>query len=385
MHSPTAPRTTLPTDTAALLARFHGDVCPTARLRAALLAHAADPAALHRIVDPIAPPPADCVAALPTEGNAAWTSLHDQGSRAIAAGEVAVVVLAGGMATRFGSVIKALAEVFPAEGVRFVDAKSADLTPWGGAIPAALMTSFATDAAIAEALLRDGLSDTFVCAPQFVALRLRPDGEPFLDAQGNPSPYATGHGDLPDALRAAGLLAAWRARGVRTVLVSNVDNLGATVDPVLYAHHRRSDARITVELVSKRPGDHGGLPVSLGGRLVLAEAFRLPKGFPEEAFPFFNTNTLWIDLDTLDASTGPDVPWTWCVAQKTVDGRPAVQFERLVGELTWWHRTAYVHVSREGRGSRFVPVKEVEDLTRNAEALRAVWSRIADTAAAHKA
>jgi hypothetical protein len=34
---------------------------------------------------------------------------------------------------------------------------------------------------------------------------------------------------------------------------------------------------------------------------------------------------LWV-AETLDA------PWTWCVAKKKVDGRVAVQFERLVGE-----------------------------------------------------
>ncbi len=374
--SPSAWPATLPADIAALLERFHGDVAPTARLRERLRAHAPDLSALHQIVAPIAPPPSDCVARLPRPGSQDWSALHAEGTRRVRAGEVAVVVLAGGMATRFGSVIKALAEVFPAKGVRFVDAKTADLRRWGGAIPAALMTSFATHAAIAEALEADGLSSTYTLAPQFVSLRLCPDGSLFLDDTGRPSPYATGHGDLPDALRAAGLLAAWRAQGVRTVLVSNVDNLGATVDPVLYAQHRQSEARITVELVSKQPGDRGGLPVSLGGRLVLAEAFRLPPAFPEGDFPYFNTNTLWIDLDTLEASARPDIPWTWCAAQKIVDGRPAIQFERLVGEITWWHPTRYVHVDREGPGSRFVPVKEVEDLTRNAEALQAVWSRI---------
>ena len=378
MHSPLAAwPEPLPADTVDLLTRFHGDHSPTAALRERLRAHADDPAALHRIVEPIAPPPEDCAAELPPEGTEAWAALDAEGTRAIAAGEVAVVVLAGGMATRFGSVIKALAEVF--EGVRFLDAKAADLTRWRGAVPAALMTSFATDEAIAAALEADGHSATWARAPQFVSLRLRPDGALFRDGTGRPSPYATGHGDLPEALRDAGLLDAWRARGVRTVLVSNVDNLGATVDPALYAHHRRAGGRITVELVSKWPGDRGGLPVSLGGHLVLAEAFRLPAGFPDDDFPLFNTNTLWIDLDVLDATARPETPWTWCVAQKKVDGRPAIQFERLVGELTWWHPTRYVRVAREGHAARFVPVKEVEDLDRYAEALRAVWARITAT------
>ena len=56
-----------------------------------------------------------------------------------------------------------------------------------------------------------------------------------------------------------------------------------------------------------------------------------------------------------------------------LDGRPAIQFERLVGELTWWHPTRYVRVAREGPAARFVPVKEVEDLDRYAEALSALF------------
>ena len=33
-----------------------------------------------------------------------------------------------------------------------------------------------------------------------------------------------------------------------------------------------------------------------------------------------------------------------------------------VGELTWWHTSRYVHVPRDGVESRFVPVKDADDL-----------------------
>jgi UTP--glucose-1-phosphate uridylyltransferase len=192
-----------------------------------------------------------------------------------------------------------------------------------------------------------------------VSLRLSADGMLFLDADGEPSPHAPGHGDLADALLLSGALERYRRAGVRTLFVCNVDNVGATLDPALAGLHRELGGAVTAELVSKRPGDTGGLPVRRAdGSLAIAEAFRVPPGFPHERFPLFNTNTLWIDL----AALAVPAAYTWCVARKSVDEREAIQFERLVGELTWWNPSRYVHVPREGVESRFVPVKDENDL-----------------------
>src|SRR5699024_6647638 len=111
--------------------------------------------------------------------------------------------------------------------VRFIDAKLADLNRHGGLerIDTTVMTSFATDEAIAGAVRAPGLHR----APQFVSMRMTPGGEIFRAADGSPSLHATGHGDLPEALALAGALERLKRRGVRTVLVSNVDNLGATI------------------------------------------------------------------------------------------------------------------------------------------------------------
>lgn len=358
----------IPASLAQLLQRFHFERVPFERLRAKL--HGAPSLeALHRITAKVSPPALDCAEEPPPVGSDAWRALESEGRDAIARGEVATVVLAGGMATRFGSVVKALASLELPGGPDwcFLDAKLADLDRWEGRVPMALMTSFATHDEIARWLAARG-RDAVSLAPQFASLRLTPDGAAFLDDDGAPSPYATGHGDLPEALLAAGLVDAWRERGVRTVLMSNVDNIGATIDPVLYAMHRRAGGKISVELVEKVAGDRGGLPVSVDGRLVLAEAFRLPPEFPQESFPLFNTNTLWIDLDALSV----DAPWTWCVARKKVCGREAIQFERLVGELTWWHPTRWLHVPRSGPASRFLPVKDLDELERSAPAITAV-------------
>ncbi|MEZ4405583.1 MAG: UTP--glucose-1-phosphate uridylyltransferase [Polyangiales bacterium] len=357
----------------ALASRFPMDRVPLEMLRARLRS-VAEPESLHRITEAVSPPPAGCAESIP-EDLALRESLRREGEERLARGELAAVVLAGGMATRFGSVVKALSPVFGENGPSFLDAKLRDIARWKGAVRVALMTSFATHDAVEATLRVPRLlppalrAEGVALAPQFVSLRLRPDGEYFETEDGELSPYSPGHGDLPDALATAGVLAKWKAAGVRTVLVSNVDNIGATVDPTLFAMHARSGAKITVELVEKNKGDKGGLPVALGDRLVLAEAFRLPEGFPAERFPLFNTNTLWIDIEALEG----EMDWTWCVARKTVEGAEAIQFERLVGELTWWNPTHWVHVPRVGAETRFIPIKDHDDLERQREALLRVW------------
>jgi UTP--glucose-1-phosphate uridylyltransferase len=353
----------VPAELEALLRRFRFDHVPFERLRERFVAASPDAESMHRISEAIEIPAADVVRPLPTAGTREHDELAAAGSAAIERGEIAAVVLAGGMATRFGSRVKALAPVLDGQGLSFLDLKLADLTRLG--VDVTLMTSFATQDALAEVL-----QDTAVqLAPQLISLRLAGDGSLFLDDAGAPSPHAPGHGDLADALRLSGALDRYRRAGVRTLFMCNVDNVGATLDPALAGLHLALGGEITAELVAKLPGDTGGLPVRRAdGSLAIAEAFRVPEGFPHDSFPLFNTNTLWIDLTALEAPA----EFTWCVARKRVDGREAIQFERLVGELTWWHPSRYVHVPREGAASRFVPVKDRDDLAAAQEQIAAI-------------
>jgi UTP--glucose-1-phosphate uridylyltransferase len=251
-------------------------------------------------------------------------------------------VLNGGMATRFGGVVKGLVEAV--DGVSFLEWKLRDAESAG--VPTVLMNSFATDEATREFV---GDRDGVITFTQSVSLRMNPDGSLFP----GPSPYAPGHGDFLERVPLDDL----RARGVRTLMISNVDNLGARVDPRVVAAHRAAGNPLTVE-VAPSEGDLGGAPALVNGRPMVVEGFRFPPDYDASELPVFNTNNLLVDLEALERT----YPLTWLYVQKDVDGQTAVQLERLISELSAFVPTTYLLVPREGPLSRFVPVKTPEDL-----------------------
>ncbi len=322
----------------------------------------------NRVRGAVEPPAPGDVVPLPERNSDAGRRLIALGMEAMSRGELALVVLAGGMATRMGGVVKALVDAVP--GVTFLDARLAEREHWearaGAPLPMLLMTSHATAGPIEEALAgRDagGRVSTFT---QGASLRLTPEGSLFREDDGRPSIHATGHGDLPDAMARSGAAARLREAGVKVLWLANLDNLGAAVDPLVLGWHLERGAPLTVEVVEKWAGDHGGIPARVDGRPVVLESFRLPAGFDEDAVRVFNTNTFLVDAAAVD---GIDPDWTWFRVDKTVDGRPAVQFERLVGELTSWLDSAYLLVPRSGPESRFIPAKDHAELERNRGAI----------------
>ncbi len=317
----------------------------------------------------LVPPAPEDVTPLAPLGSAERRRLREKGLESVARGEVGVVVLAGGMATRFGGVVKA---VVPAlDSLSFLECKWQDislLAKVGRGVKTLVMSSYATHEAIvahATERLGPGAIEVF---PQFVSLRLSPDGSLFRDDEGAPSPYATGHGDLSFALRRSGQLARFRAAGGKLLMMSNVDNLGATVDPAIVGFHLERGASLTAEVVRKEPGDKGGAPARLDGRPQIIEGFRFPKGFDQDSIPVFNTNTFVLDAAAIDR----DFELPYYRVEKTVDGRPAIQFERLVGELTAFLPTAFVEVEREGADGRFLPAKDPDELLRRVSSIRQV-------------
>jgi UTP--glucose-1-phosphate uridylyltransferase len=295
------------------------------------------------------------VSVLPAPGSAAHAALVERGRAALRTGEVGVVILAGGMATRFGGVVKAAVPV--TQGKTFLGLKVADVAHLRVPVPIYVMTSFATHDRIDQQVRDERLVgvETF---PQLVSVRLTPGGELFHEHDGSLSPYATGHGDLTFALRASGMLDKFRAGGGKLLFMSNVDNLGATLEPAIIGAHLAHGAAITAEVVRKEKGDKGGAPARLDGTPQIIEAFRFPPEFDQDSIPLFNTNTFVFDAAAIDR----DFDLTFFRVEKKVGDSKVIQFERLVGQLTAFLPTHFLEVPRSGSDGRFQPVKDPEEL-----------------------
>jgi len=355
--------------TADVLARFGFDERQFEMLRARVAAGELSPES-NLIGGSIEAPRTGDVMRLPAPDDSGYADVRAVGLEALRRGEVAQVVLAGGMATRFGGVVKAV--LTAVDGKSFLEAKLEQTVALeralGVSVPVALMTSFATDEAIREHVSRRELGAPLIFH-QFVSLRLEPSGELFHGADGGPSLYAPGHGDLFHALKRSGTLEELRERGVRAVTISNVDNLGARVDPVVVGAHLVARRPLTCE-VARKEGDLGGAPVRVDGQLQLIEGPRFPASFDQDLAPVFNTNTALFDIDALDQ----DYDLTWLYVRKTVDGRDAVQLERLYHEVSAFVETTYLEVPRRGPRGRFLPIKTPADLDSAEKDLREVLS-----------
>lgn len=324
----------------------------------------------------LAPPPGT-IGQLPGKGTRSFRELARLGGEAIGRGELGVVVLNGGMATRFGGMVKGTVDVL-GPGRSFLALAMADVqraqAAHGGVVPVWLMNSFATDAATREHF---AAHDHFGLDPaqvhhflQFASVRLEPDGSLFRTSDGSLSPYGTGHGDFPAAFRQCGALQQFLAGGGRWLLVRNVDNLGARIDALVLGHHIKCGAEVTAEVAPKWPEDVGGSPFLLDGRVQLVEQLRYPEGFQADIVDVFNCNTFTFTAAALDR----DFELGWYYVEKTVEGRRAVQIEHLLGEVTRTLRTNFLQVRRSGPETRFLPVKTPEDLEAAREEIAEMYS-----------
>lgn len=147
--------------TAQLLQRYGFEDIPFESLKKRLIEGRVG-ADQNRITGNVEPPDEGDLRALPPLGGDVRRALAERGEEAMRRGEVAAVILAGGMATRFGGVVKAAVEVL--NGQTFLELKLKDVAAVAeradAHIPVYLMTSFATHDAIqkmAEPLRRSAV------------------------------------------------------------------------------------------------------------------------------------------------------------------------------------------------------------------------------------
>jgi UTP--glucose-1-phosphate uridylyltransferase len=297
--------------------------------------------------------------------------------------QTALIKLNGGLATSMGlQEPKSLIEVHG--GHTFLDVivgqAQALRVRYGVQLPLILMDSDATRTATLAALKSIGGIDNGGLDPDFLQSMIpKLDASTLAPASWPDAPALEwcppGHGDVYGALRRSGMLQALRERGIRYAMISNADNLGAQLDPRIVAHMAAHQIPFLMEVVQGTEADRKGGHVArrrADGQLVLRETAQTPAADQESfrdyrRWRYYNTNTLWVDLDVLSERldrTGGVLSLPLIVNRKTVDPRDqrstaVIQLESAMGAaIESFPGASLLLVPR----TRFAPVKTTDDL-----------------------
>ncbi len=186
-----------------------------------------------------------------------------RGEAALAAGQVAAVVVAGGQGTRLGFPgPKGAFPIGPVSGRSLFALQAQKLAGlrrrYARPVPWYVMTSHATDSETRSLFTREvnfGLpgEDVFFLRQREVPC-LDLAGELMLSAPDRLATSPDGHGGVLAALRDSGALADLNARGVTSLFYSQIDNpLVRLCDPALVGFQREAD--VACKVVEKRERD----------------------------------------------------------------------------------------------------------------------------------
>lgn len=179
--------------------------------------------------------------------------------------------------------------------------------------------------------------------------------------------YPPGHGDFYDSFNNSGLLDDLIEEGREVCFMSNIDNLGATVDLKILEMMLKQNRHFIMEVTDKTRADvKGGTLIQYEGKLRLLEAAQVPPDHVEDfksikQFNVFNTNNLWINLEATKRNVDErTLDMEIIVNPKTLDcGTNVYQLETAVGAaMKSFDNAVGLNVPR----ARFLPVKKTSDL-----------------------
>lgn len=185
--------------------------------------------------------------------------------------------------------------------------------------------------------------------------------------------YPPGHGDFYESFQSSGLLQQFIKEGREYCFLSNVDNLGATVDLSILnklvgeKNPNEKPLDFVMEVTDKTRADvKGGTLIQYENKLRLLEIAQVPNEHVDDfksvkTFKFFNTNNIWAKLSSIDRVLNENtLNMEIIVNHKTLENNiRVIQLETAVGAaMKCFEGAIGINVPR----SRFLPVKKTSDL-----------------------
>merc|ERR1719225_2408084 len=290
--------------------------------------------------------------------------------------QMVVIKLNGGLGTSMGcsgpkSVIPVRSDLtfldLTVQQIEFLNKK------YGANVPLVLMNSFNTDEDTHKIIRKySGFNvsiHTFNQSryPRINKESLMPIAKSCNTDAGHEAWYPPGHGDFYQSFFNSGLLDEFVKDGKENCFISNIDNLGATVDLNILNMVISNNREFVMEVTDKTRADvKGGTLIHYEGKLRLLEAAQVPKEHEEDfksvkKFNVFNTNNLWISLPAIQRVVDENtLDMEIIVNPKQLKGSINVyQLETAVGAaMKCFDNASGINVPR----SRFLPVKQTSDL-----------------------
>uniref|UniRef100_A0A0N4Z9C4 UTP--glucose-1-phosphate uridylyltransferase n=1 Tax=Parastrongyloides trichosuri TaxID=131310 RepID=A0A0N4Z9C4_PARTI len=239
-------------------------------------------------------------------------------------------------------------------------------------VPLVLMNSFNTDEDTMKLLKKYGNVRCEIfsfCQSKYLRINkesLMPIAKELNDD--NDIYYPPGHGNFYESFYNSGLLDKFCKEGKDYVFLSNIDNLGATVDlNILNFIIKNKGTEFIMEVTDKTKADvKGGTLINDDNKLKLLEIAQVAPEHVDEfksisKFRIFNTNNLWIQMNAIKKLIENDsLDMDIIVNHKHLsNGLDVIQLETAAGAAIKNFSSAYgINVPR----SRFLPVKKTSDL-----------------------
>ena len=284
---------------------------------------------------------------------------------------ICIIQLNGGLGTSMGCVgPKSLLEV--KDGHSFLDITIEQLKKTSE-IPLVLMNSFYTDKDTNDYLNKIPHDLTIMAYNQNCYPRIIKETKQPLDIKSDNKDHLCppGHGDLLLSISQTGILDKLISIGIKYAFISNIDNLGATIDYKILQDLIKSNVDYALELTPKTLQDiKGGTLIKYDGKYKMFEVAQCPPDKLNEftsidKFQYFNTNNVWIKLEAikelvsnLDFLNNIDLILN---PKKLKDGRECIQLEYAIGSMVKFFDNDKVKCYLVPR-DRFIPVKTNKDL-----------------------
>lgn len=185
--------------------------------------------------------------------------------------------------------------------------------------------------------------------------QLTPDNRIIFDRSGSVSLSGCGMGDLFSCLSTDKSYEEFVQRGGKHIVVVDINNVFATLEPSIVGHHIDSKKKVSCEVVKRKPEEEGSVLVDTVQGVRAVDMKRIAKTSDED-YSWLCTNSYIFDADIDMNKISPD----WCRIQDRQGDSVVIRYQKFFDEITAAYDTNYIGVVR---GERYMPVKDKTSLS----------------------